>query len=361
MRKRRKANSPKIRATEISKKNIPAKKIKILKNGKYTITNKVPLILGAVCLMFLIGLSVYKFYQGDFSRKAPTRAALKAKPKPTQKPAEKPAQKLAKKPAPVIKPKEYVYKPAKENFQAAPKPITVAKKPVLVEPKKKIIVTGPKLVFVIDDVGNTTKNQNLLENLGGNVTYAVLPLLPYSGHFAALSKKTGAELILHLPIKPEGGINPGPGMLSPDMTKQEVLDGLRRNMKSVPNISGMNNHMGSLGTADNGLMEIIIKEARARRLFFLDSFTTPKSVICGVSRKMDMPVLRRDIFLDNVDEPGAIAKQIDKLIEVAKKKGFAIGIGHYRFNTLTVLNEKIPRLKKEGYRVISLKELISGK
>jgi hypothetical protein len=69
-------------------------------------------------------------------------------------------------------------------------------------------------------------------------------------------------------------------------------------------------------------------------------------------------VLRRDIFLDNKDDRSAINRQITLLAKEADKKGHSIGIGHYRYNTLKVLNERIPELEEEGYDIICLSELI---
>jgi polysaccharide deacetylase 2 family uncharacterized protein YibQ len=43
---------------------------------------------------------------------------------------------------------------------------------------------------------------------------------------------------------------------------------------------------------------------------------------------------------------------------VARSKGYAVGIGHDRKKTLEALTEAIPRLKKEGYRLVYLSELV---
>jgi len=217
---------------------------------------------------------------------------------------------------------------------------------------------NPKIIFVIDDIGNTKKNQGMLESLRDNVTYAVLPQLPYSLHFAKLSRETQAELILHLPIEPKGGVDPGPGMLAVNMSKKAMLDMMHKDMRTVPGIVGMNNHTGSLGTEDKRLVDIVLAEVRRNKLFFLDSYTTANSVVVEECKRFGLPVLKRDIFLDNINEQEAISKQVDKLAKVANKKGYAIGIGHYRYDTFVVLNEKIPGLKRQGFDIITLEELI---
>jgi polysaccharide deacetylase 2 family uncharacterized protein YibQ len=43
---------------------------------------------------------------------------------------------------------------------------------------------------------------------------------------------------------------------------------------------------------------------------------------------------------------------------LADEKGWAIGIGHDRRNTLEVLKEEMPKLEKEGYKFVYVSELV---
>jgi polysaccharide deacetylase 2 family uncharacterized protein YibQ len=216
----------------------------------------------------------------------------------------------------------------------------------------------PKIVFVIDDIGNHDHYKGQLEALGSHVTYAILPLLPYSGYFGELSRKTGAEVILHLPLDTIQDKVPGRGLIVSTMNKTDVLDMLDRDLASVPYHVGVNNHMGSRGTADREMMTVILKELKRRKLFFLDSYTTKDSTVSEVGRAIGLPILTRGVFLDNTDSKTAIREEVRKLKALAKKKGSAIGIGHYRKNTLEVLQDEIPKLEKEGFKVISLRDLL---
>lgn len=263
--------------------------------------------------------------------------------------------------------------PSVERKTPTPKPIPApaavpAPKPVVKErhappkkvhpPAKTLSATKPKVVFVIDDMGNTNDHVDLLRELGSNVTYAILPLVQYSTFFSRLSLQTGAEVILHQPLEAIGGTIPGPGLVTSRMSRAHIYEMLDRNLNSVPQHSGMNNHMGSYGTSSERVMTILMDYLREQNLFFLDSFTTSKSQALSLANKKGVPVIRRDVFLDNTDLPEAIISQVEDLATVAKKKGYAIGIGHYRKNTLEVLAEEIPRLKRSGYEIVSLHDLM---
>ncbi len=227
------------------------------------------------------------------------------------------------------------------------------------KPKKKApVVEKNKIVFVIDDIGYHLQEEVRLTKLGDKVTYAILPLLPYSKYFGNLSKKTGAEVILHMPLEAMDGTIPGRGLITRAMPAKEILKMVDTDLNSVPNHVGSNNHMGSLGTSDPALMKIILEDIKRRNLFYLDSFTSSDSVVVPVAQELGVPVLKRDVFLDNIDAKQAIRDQIKQLKSISRKKGYAIGIGHYRANTLEVLIQDIPVMEQEGFEMISLQELL---
>lgn len=217
---------------------------------------------------------------------------------------------------------------------------------------------GPKLVFVIDDMGHTTEHLSQLDQLGNKVTYAILPFLKHSHFFDEYSYQTGAEVILHLPMESVSGTIPGPGLITSAMTDGDVRELVGRELDSLQRVKGANNHMGSKGTSDPRMMELILRELKNRNLFFLDSMTTIKSVSRDVGGEMSFgTILKRDVFLDNVDDLEKVRSQIRLQASIARMKGQAIGIGHYRYNTLQALVEEIPKLKKEGFDIVSLSEL----
>lgn len=215
----------------------------------------------------------------------------------------------------------------------------------------------PKLVFVIDDIGYHRDHEAKLAALGDKVVYAILPMLPFSKYFGNLGHDKGADIILHLPLETVNGTVPGRGLITRQMDPAYVLETLDRNLSSVPHHIGANNHMGSLGTSDPALMKTILEEIKRRKLFFLDSVTTGSSVVSQVAAETGTPALVRDIFLDNIDAKQPILDQIKKQKAIARKKGYAIGIGHYRDTTLSVLLDIIPKLEDEGFEIVSLSKL----
>lgn len=218
--------------------------------------------------------------------------------------------------------------------------------------------TQPKIAFVIDDIGAHNKLTRELSALDPRATYAILPLLPYSRFFGELGKQRHADVILHLPLDTVLDKIPGPGLIVSTMPDKDIVDMLRRDLDSVPNHIGANNHMGSKGTADRRVMKLILQEFKKDNLFFLDSYTSRSSVVAEVAHEVGVPYATRGSFLDNVDKKQAIRDAIKLLEQTARDRGAAIAIGHYRKNTLEVLKTEIPRLEAEGFEIVRLKDLI---
>jgi len=66
----------------------------------------------------------------------------------------------------------------------------------------------------------------------------------------------------------------------------------------------------------------------------------------------------RDIFLDNDLSEGALRIQMDRLLNLARHKGQAIGIGHPHKETLWFLTKLQLSLKKEA-EVVPVSSLMS--
>jgi polysaccharide deacetylase 2 family uncharacterized protein YibQ len=143
------------------------------------------------------------------------------------------------------------------------------------------------------------------------------------------------------------------------MTDEELHRQIRENLDTIASIKGVNNHMGSRFMEDEHRVNILMKELKARKLFFLDSRTTANTVGYRTARGLGIKTGQRDVFLDNncYDE-AEIRKNISELAEVAKNEGKAIGIGHPHPCTIRSLRDMIPWLKERGIEIVPLSDLM---
>ncbi|MCX7927940.1 MAG: divergent polysaccharide deacetylase family protein [Candidatus Omnitrophica bacterium] len=236
-------------------------------------------------------------------------------------------------------------------------PISAVRKPTKFDLRAKKLYKG-KIAIVIDDAGYTFNNLQILEGFNYPLTFSILPEAPYSRQIAEQLHRMNFQLILHLPLEPYDEKHLEPNTITTTLDETSIRFIINSQIKNIPHIRGVSNHMGSKATEDYKTMEIVLDEIRKRKLFFIDSLVTPNSVCEQIAQKKKIPYARRDIFLDNILDSANIQKQLEILAEKAQQNGFAIGIGHDRKVTLMALKEEIPRLAKKGYRFVFVSELV---
>lgn len=261
----------------------------------------------------------------------------------------KPAPKTELKPKPAPKP---VAIPAYEIYPPEPIPPP---------PPKPVVKKGkPRVAIIIDDIGYKKGLAEKFMHLDVVFAYSILPDSPFHRELAGMAHKMGYPVMLHLPMEPMEypTINPGPGALLCEMTPDQRIRMLRKDLAAVPYISGVNNHMGSRMTANSDDMNQILSILKLQGLFFIDSRTTAASVVRSSARLFHVPFAQRDVFLDNVLTSAAIEKQIRELVRIAEKNGEAIGIGHPHEETYEAIRKALPEIR-EKVRLVPVSDLVS--
>ena len=213
--------------------------------------------------------------------------------------------------------------------------------------------SGATLTFVFDDGGQNLSDLQHYLNLPFPVDVAVLPQLQHSVESAHRVRSSGRhELLLHQPMQARNlSVNPGPGAISPSMTTTDIDAVVRKNLAEIGPVSGLNNHEGSLITESKVKVGKVIEICQQQGIFFLDSRTSANTAAPQAALELGAKIWERDVFLDNTQNRADILEQIQRGLEVANKKGYAIYIGHVwsGSNLAQILQELYPVLKSQGY------------
>jgi polysaccharide deacetylase 2 family uncharacterized protein YibQ len=313
-------------------KKLPAKKGKGNNFDRWILAG---IIIALVLIVLTLWGPLRKFRSS--AGKQPAQQARQQEPPSSAKlPSSKPVEPATKK-----EPSRYERGPALLGGPIPPKTVQVA--------------------IVIDDLGQDLKQAREIVALPAKVTFAVMPGLAQSKKVAELAKQNNREVLLHLPMeyRSKNG-KPAPGMLRSDMTPMEFLTTVSDDVESVPGADGINNHEGSALTENKEAMKFLMAELKARNLMFLDSFTSPKSVAYATAKEFGLRSGKRDVFLDNdSDNAASIRKQLDELVEIARKNGKAIGIGHPHPVTITELRKWLAEMKAEGVEIVPVSKLMN--
>lgn len=208
--------------------------------------------------------------------------------------------------------------------------------------------TRPLVAVVIDDVGIDRPRSKRAWELQGPLTMSFLPYAKDLREQARAARARGHELMLHLPMEPNGRNDPGPNALLVSLTDSELRQRTGQALDSFDGYVGVNNHMGSRFTTFRPGMETVLRQLKPRGLMFLDSRTTAQSVGDQTAQELGVPSIVRNVFLDDDESPDAVRRKLADAEAVARRQGFAVVIGHPHEATLQALAEWLPSLSAKG-------------
>jgi uncharacterized protein len=119
-----------------------------------------------------------------------------------------------------------------------------------------------KLAIIIDDFGYY--EDELLERfiaLDKNLTFAILPHVPFSQSVMHKAAAAGIETMIHMPMEPMSfpKNDPGPNAIFVHQSPREINRLVERYVSELYLAKGANNHMGSLATADSDVMNAVLQ------------------------------------------------------------------------------------------------------
>ena len=226
----------------------------------------------------------------------------------------------------------------------------------------------PKLAIIIDDFGGWSRDGvDEMLAIGAPLTCAIMPCLDNTSSDAEKANAAGHEIILHMPLEahkklPENWY----GNLyvknsdTPEVAKQKVKKGF----ESVKYAKGMNIHIAS-GVCQNAtLMKAIMNEAKSQNMFFVDSFTHPKSVCQKVANELSIPFGIRTEFLEKagVKSYDNAKRELVRMVNHAKKYGNAIAIGHVGMEggktTARAIKDSLDYIASQGVKLCFASEIV---
>ncbi len=246
-------------------------------------------------------------------------------------------------------------KHAAKKARPAPVPLAPTRAP---EPSRPAAQAA--IAIVIDDLGN---DREILERIASwpfAVAGAVLPGLPGSEEAAHRLAQSGKEVLLHLPMEPDGypRVRPGPGVVLRSDSDERIAQTVIEDLASVPGAVGVNNHMGSAATADPRVMRAVVHVLSERGLFLIDSRTTEATVARRVADEASLPAVSRAVFLDAIPTEASLERSFRELLRKAREDGPALAIGHPHPSTLALLERELPKLEGEGVGLVPVSRLV---
>lgn len=201
----------------------------------------------------------------------------------------------------------------------------------------------PLLAIIIDDVSTFTQVE-LIKKIKLKITPSIFPVSTNTPNTAQIANKFSFYMI-HLPMSAINYKNEEPNTMHITDSKDLMLKRIKKIKKDFPKLKFLNNHTGSEFTSNTQALDKLMSILKSQDIVLLDSKTIAKSKVKDISKKYNMPYLSRDVFLDNIHSEIEIKTQLKDAINIAKKRGYAIAIGHPHDITLKTINKNIDMLK----------------
>lgn len=213
-----------------------------------------------------------------------------------------------------------------------------------------LLLIKPKFILVLDDWGYNLKFIDFLKEVDIPLNIAILPALKYTKDINKQALNFGHEVLLHLPMEPQAKETHKlmeKETILLNMEEDKIKSLINKFLEELPNVKGVNNHMGSLVSQEPKLMGFILKEINKRGLYYLDSLVIKGSVAEEIASQIGLNYYKRDIFLDDINDRKIIIEQLHRAERIAEERGYVIVIGHAREKTIKILEERLPELKKK--------------
>lgn len=211
----------------------------------------------------------------------------------------------------------------------------------------------PKLAIIIDDVASY-EHINEIKKINLKLTPSLMPASKDFPNTPKIAKNLEFYMI-HLPLEALNYNSNSIKTLKTNDSFEEISKEIYEIRKDFPNAKFINNHTGSKFTSNKKAVIKLLNALDKYGFIFIDSKTISNSKVEEVLKSKNQKYIFRDVFLDNTQNLKDIENELKKAVQIAKKRGFAIAIGHPKKQTLKVLRNSGDILK--GVEVVYLKDI----
>ena len=212
-----------------------------------------------------------------------------------------------------------------------------------------------KLVLIIDDVA-TFEHASMVKSIGLKITPSIFPATKTHPDTPNIAR-TFEFYMIHLPMQAKHFDSPEIGTLTVNESFESMHEKIKKIRRDFPRAKYTNNHTGSRFTSDYDAMDKAYRALIEQGFIFVDSKTIAQTAVARAAKKYNQPYISRDIFLDDDPSANAVRRELIAAVNLAKKRGYAIAIGHPKKNTIAVIKASKNNILKD-VEVVYLKDIL---
>ncbi len=212
----------------------------------------------------------------------------------------------------------------------------------------------PMVAIVFTDLG---LSKSLTENSLKLPHDYTLSFSPYAGDmtsWALKARATGFETLIDLPMQPENYplSDPGPFGIMEDLSPDQNIARMHALLEKFPGFIGMLAVGGEKIMANKEAIKPYLSELKKRGLLFIYIKSDKNGIIEELAKANAFYVLGIDKIIDEGSSRNVVDMQLQSLTDIAKSRGYAIGIAHSYPTTAEALQVWLEDLKKQDVDLV---------
>lgn len=209
----------------------------------------------------------------------------------------------------------------------------------------------PRLAIIVSNLGlSPGTTQSVLDALPPEVTLSFSSIAPDLQEWVTRARRKGHEVLIDLPMEPDGFPRSDPGRytLLTSASEVENLNRLESVMKRAGGYVGLLTTMGSAFTVNAESLSPVLQTLKERGLLYVDGRYTSRTMGPELASQIQLPRAYNNRFIDTTPSVRAINGRLGELEEITKANRFAVGLAQPYPVTLDRLTAWLPSLKAKG-------------
>ena len=209
----------------------------------------------------------------------------------------------------------------------------------------------PRLAVIVSNLGlSPGTTEAALDALPPGVTLSFSSIAPDLQDWVARARRKGHEVLIDLPMEPDGfpRSDPGRNTLLTSASEVENLNRLENVMRRAGGFVGLLTTMGSAFTVNAESLSPVLQTLKERGLLYVDGRYTSRTMGPELASQIQLPRAYNNRFIDTTPSVRAINGRLAELEEITKINRFAVGLAQAYPVTLDRLTAWLPSLKAKG-------------
>ncbi|MFN0264966.1 divergent polysaccharide deacetylase family protein [Tepidamorphus sp. 3E244] len=223
-----------------------------------------------------------------------------------------------------------------------------------------LVPSQPRIAIILSGMGlSSAGTEDAIRRMPADVTFAFAPYGRDLRRLVRLARTDGHELLLQAPLEPYDypDNDPGPHTLLTGLPERQNQDRLHWVMARMVGYVGMLNHMGAKFVADEAAVNPFLTELRNRGLLYVDDGSAPQSTTREVSGRLGLSFAKADAVIDSKPDRESIDEVMNRLVELAADRGYAVGVASALPGTLSALQDWIKVLESRNIAIVPVTAL----